>query len=106
MAEYLARWWEKFLRIKILVSVRYESKLLNEHGGCVILRCEPGQIHDHTLTISYEKYKGKFHPITGHEGLQGEQMYSSTLPSTSAIDGWSMPRPCFFIPGKDPVLIV
>ena len=27
--------------------------------------------------------------ITGHEGSEGEQMYSSTLPSTSALDaGW------------------
>ena len=27
------------------------------------------------------------HPITGHEGAEGEQMYSSTLPVTSAPDG-------------------
>ena len=26
-------------------------------------------------------------PRTGHEGPEGEQMYSSTLPSTSALDG-------------------
>ena len=32
-------------------------------------------------------------------------MYSSTLPSTSALDGggWSAPRPGRFTPGKDPV---
>ena len=37
-----------------------------------------------------------------------EQMYSSTLPSTSALDrgGWSTPSPGRFIPGKDPVPIV
>jgi hypothetical protein len=29
----------------------------------------------------------KFHPVTGHEGPEGEQMYSSTLPLTSALDG-------------------
>ena len=31
----------------------------------------------------------------GHEVPEGEQMYSSTLPSTSALDsgGWSTPRP-------------
>ena len=35
------------------------------------------------------KGKGKGHRITGHEGPEGEQMYSSTLPSTSALDeGW------------------
>ena len=35
-------------------------------------------------------------------------MYSSTLPSTSALDGsgWSAPRPGRFTPGKDPVSIV
>ena len=35
-------------------------------------------------------------------------MYSSTLPSTSALDGggWSTPRPCRCTPGKDPVPIV
>ena len=35
-------------------------------------------------------------------------MYSSTLPSTSVLDGggWSTPRPGRFTPGKDPVPIV
>jgi hypothetical protein len=33
------------------------------------------------------KVKGKFHHSTGHEGPEGEKMYSSTLPSTSALDG-------------------
>ena len=52
--------------------------------------------------------KGKVLPITGHEGPDGEQMYSSTLPSTSAIDmgEWSTPRPGRLSPGKDPVPIV
>ena len=54
------------------------------------------------------KGKGKGHPITGHEGPEGEQMYSSTLPSTSALDGggWTTPRPGRFTPGKDPVPVV
>ena len=37
--------------------------------------------------------------ITGHEGPDGGQMYSSTLPSTSALDvGWvvnATPRPLY-----------
>ena len=51
------------------------------------------------------KGKGKGHPRTGHEGPDGEQMYSSTLPSTSALDGsgWSTPRPGRFTPRKDPI---
>ena len=54
------------------------------------------------------KCKGKGHPRTGHEGPEGEQMFSSTLPSTSALDGcgWSTPRLGRFTPGKDPVPIV
>ena len=54
------------------------------------------------------KGKGKFLPITGHEGPEGQQMYSCTLSLTSALDGsgWSTPRPGLFTPGKDPVPIV
>ena len=54
------------------------------------------------------KGKGKGHPTTGHEGPEGELMYSSTLPLTSALDGggWSTPRPGRFTPGKVPVPIV
>jgi hypothetical protein len=35
------------------------------------------------------KVEGKLKvlPITGHEGPKGEKRYSSTLPSTSALDG-------------------
>ena len=45
----------------------------------------------------------KFLPITGHEGPQGEQMYRSTLPLNSALDGsgWSTARPGRTTPGKE-----
>ena len=33
------------------------------------------------------KGKGKGHRITGHKDPEGAYMYSSTLPSTSALDG-------------------
>ena len=33
------------------------------------------------------KGKNKVHPRTGHEGPEGEYRYSSTLSSTSALDG-------------------
>ena len=54
------------------------------------------------------KGKGKVLPITGHEGSEREQICSSTLPSTSALDGggWSAPRSGCSTPGKDPVPIV
>jgi hypothetical protein len=49
------------------------------------------------------KGEGKVRPRTGHEGPEGKQMYSSTLPSTSALEGgWvSTPRPGRFTPGKE-----
>jgi hypothetical protein len=52
--------------------------------------------------------KDKVHPRTDHEGPEGEHMYSSTLPSISALDGsvWSTPRPGRFTPGNYPVPIV
>ena len=54
------------------------------------------------------KGKGKVHPRIGQVGPKGEQMYSSTLPSTSALDGGGLltPRPGSFTPEKDPVPIV
>jgi hypothetical protein len=50
----------------------------------------------------------KGHPITGQEDPEGEQMYSSTLPLTSALDvgGWSATRLGRFTPGKESVPIV
>jgi len=60
-----------------------------------------------TFFINHIKVKAKVHPTTGHEDPEREQMYSSTVPSTSALDGgeWSTPRPGRFTPGKDPVSI-
>ena len=54
------------------------------------------------------KGKGKVHPITDPDGPEGEQMYSSTLPSMTALvgGGWSTPYPGRFTPGKNPVPIV
>ena len=50
--------------------------------------------------------KGKLVPRTGHEGR--EQMYSSALSLTSALDGggWTMPHPGRSTPEKDTVPIV
>jgi hypothetical protein len=37
--------------------------------------------------VKGKKDKVNGHHRTGHEGPEGEQRYSSTLPSTSAVDG-------------------
>jgi hypothetical protein len=53
-------------------------------------------------SLPYEgEGKSKVRFRTGHEGPQGEHMYSSTLPSTSALDvgGWSTLCPGHFNPG-------
>ena len=49
--------------------------------------------------------KGQVHPGTGHKDPERS---SSTLPSTSALDGggWSTPSPGRFTPEKDTVSIV
>jgi hypothetical protein len=63
-----------------------------------------------SVVLLYQKGKGKGKvlPRIGHEGPEGEQIYSSTLPSTSALDGdgWSTPRPGSFTPGKELLPIV
>ena len=48
------------------------------------------------------KAKSKFHPRTGHEGPEGELLYSSTLPSTSALEavGGQRHAPAALPPGK------
>jgi hypothetical protein len=45
---------------------------------------------------------GEVHLRTGHEDPEGEQPYSSTLPSTSALDGVDFQRhaPAALPPGK------
>ena len=60
------------------------------------------------VCVDKGKGKGKAHPVTGHEGPEGEKRYSSTLSLTSGLDegGRSTPRPSHFTPGKDPVPIV
>ena len=51
------------------------------------------------IYIYKSKGKDKVLPITGHEGPEGEQMYSSTLPSTSALGG-QRHAPAALPPGK------
>jgi hypothetical protein len=40
----------------------------------------------YTFYVTTVSGKGKVRPRIGHEGTQGEQMYSSTLSLTSALD--------------------
>jgi hypothetical protein len=40
-----------------------------------------------TIYSIYEKVKGKFNPKTDHESPENEQIYTSTLCLTSALEG-------------------
>ena len=57
--------------------------------------CEYKLFSKFILCSKFSRSKGKGLPVIGHEGPEGKQICSSTLPSTSAIDGggWSMPHP-------------
>ena len=59
--------------------------------------------NDVSLTSCKGKGKGKFHPRTGYEIPEGKQVYSSTLPSTSALNGMGGQRqdPAALPPGKN-----
>jgi hypothetical protein len=67
-----------------------------------------GVISKLTRVSMYLK-EGKIHPRTGHESLEREQMYSSTLSLTSALNGGGVvnvsPRP-LYLQEREPVPIV
>ena len=58
-----------------------------------------------TGALSRQERKKKVRPITCHEGVDMDQMYSSTLSLTSALDsgGWLTPRAGRFTPGNEAV---
>jgi hypothetical protein len=57
--------------------------------------------------LIYCKRKGKGHPITGHEGSDGEKRYTSTLYLISALDvvGGQRHAPAALPPGKTRYLL-
>ena len=65
-------------------------------------RAARGQSKQEVAYLS-RKCKGKVHPVTGHDGPEGEWRYSSTLSLTLAlhVGGWSASHPGrSFPPGK------
>jgi hypothetical protein len=79
-------------------------RLWPNRGCCVIKKTKAISIkyYDSKFAFTSIIHKGKGHPRTGHEGPEGEQMYSSTLSLTSALvgAGWSTPRTGCFTPGN------
>jgi len=57
-------------------------------GACTTRHHPPPRLQQRPESTN--KREGKVNPRTRHEGLEGEQMYSSTLSSTSTLDegGW------------------
>ena len=85
--------------------------LLSSSSSSYIFRYKISALKSFTSALSEDYFMlpvVKINPRTGHEDPEREQMYSSTFPSTSALDGggWSKPRTGRFTPGKDPVPIV
>ena len=78
----------------------------NEEKQLVHLFSSATNVTSHRLlgmgSMGTIKGKGKFHPKTGHESPEREQIYISTLPSTSALDGVGDQRhfPAALAPGK------
>jgi hypothetical protein len=69
-----------------------QHKIITEsHALSNPIRTSKIQRQQHKLQVYYSpniiKVKGKVRPRTGDEGPEGVQTYSSTLPSTSALDG-------------------
>jgi hypothetical protein len=62
-------------------------------------------LEDRGVRIPGRSKESKSHPITGHEGPEVKQRYSSTPSLTSVLDGggWWTPRSGRFTPGKDPL---
>ena len=108
--------WTKIGDLKEAILFVLNAQSTEYKNGCqaaneeetqnMVLHEVPYFINCHTEKKG--KGKGKFLPRTGHEGPEGKQMYSSTLPSSSALDvgGWSTKRPGCFTPGNDPVPVV
>ena len=87
-------------------SVNYLLTLYVQ-GAIFLLKGDKNRKNWSCCHFNIGKFKGKFHPRTGHEGPEVEKTSSSTLPSTSGLDGggWSTPRHGRFTSGKDPVPI-
>jgi hypothetical protein len=67
------------------------------------------RIYYSVLSFLNKVWQSKVHPRTGHEDPEGGgQIYSCTLPSTSALDGVGGQRHAraALPPGKDPVPVV
>ena len=99
--------------IDMHTGTRHSS--LSNPSHCMILQVFPTPIpiFGHVIMARWKsssflhvhyKGKGKVHPRTDHEGPEGEQMYSFTLPSTSALDGVGNKRhtPAALSPRKNP----
>jgi hypothetical protein len=83
--------------IKCHPNVDIDKLYVKRKGGRGFLQIEV------TYKAEIINKKGIIHPRTGHEDLEGEKRYSSTLSSTLALDGggWSIPSPGHFTPRKD-----
>jgi hypothetical protein len=69
---------------EVCLPMRFSKHVL--YPVCVLHYLSISSIISSLDCLVNNKCKGKGHPRTGHEGPEGEQRYSSTLSSTSALD--------------------
>ena len=85
------------VKVVLLTKYQYQKNVCIVSGKEETVGCR--KLLNNHLKMSLLQHVGKGHPRTGHEGLEGEQIYSSTLPSTWALDGgWvvnTTPRPLY-----------
>jgi hypothetical protein len=77
--------WGTYIKDR-LVHDSKRKKLLVEYimRTCIVIgtcKC------CHLCPVTFTEGKGKGHPITGHEGLEREWRYRSTISLTSTLDG-------------------
>jgi hypothetical protein len=71
----------------------------------ITLEVNTVRLHSKDRSVNAFLRKDKVHTRTGHEGPEEEYRYSSTLSSTSDLEGggWSKSLPGRFIPENNPV---
>jgi hypothetical protein len=93
-------WWTKCTGTGFSSSTSvFSHNTLHQPYTCLYLHVA---LTRRTNRRSFGKGKGKVHPRTGHENQEGEQIHSSTLPSTSGPDGEGdqSQAPVVLSPGK------
>jgi len=90
--------------VRKILKYQISRKSVQSEPGCSI-RTDMTKLTVAFRNSAKRSIRGEAQPRTGHEGPEGQQMYSSNLSLKSALDrsGCSTPRPgLFYLPGQTP----